>query len=106
MHLPPSPPEVLQRRQVLGGEHLAVEDGHAAVELLQNGLADGVGPGADDLDLRAAVTHQKHFVHDDGVQDDQYDAVQHLIRLAEQGLYQQDGDVKEHHGKGGRGAER
>ena len=37
--------------------------------------------------------------------DDQHDAVEHLLRLAERRLHQQDGDIKEHHGDGHRPAE-
>lgn len=84
---------------------LAVEHGHAAVDLGQNGGADLIRPGADDLDLGAAVAQHQHLVHDDGVGDDQHDAVEHLLRLAERRLHQQDGDIKEHHGDGHRPAE-
>ena len=82
-----------------------MEHGHAAVDLSQNGGADLIRPGADDLDLGAAVAQHQHLVHDDGVGDDQHDAVEHLLRLAERCLHQQDGDIKEHHGDGHRPAE-
>ena len=77
---------------------LAVEDGHAAVQLGEDGGTDGVGLAADDLHFGAAGTQHQHLVHDDGVDEHHHDAVEHLLHRAEHGLHQQHRDVEGQHG--------
>ena len=83
---------------LVGVAALAVEDGHAPVQLLEDGGTDGVGLAADDLYLGAAGTHHQHLIHDDGVDEHHHNAVQHLRHRAEHSLHQQDHDVEGQHG--------
>ena len=81
---------------------LAVQDGHAAVQLRKDGSADLVGLGADDLHLGAGGAQHEHLVQHDRVDNGHHHAVQGLPHRAERRLRRQNDKVENHHGAGHR----
>ena len=84
---------------------LGRKQGDAPVQLGEDGGAQLVGAGADQLDLGAAAAQQDHFVQHDGVGKDQHHPVEHLRFWAGNGLREQDQQVKDGHAGGHRDAE-
>ena len=76
---------------------LAVQHGHAPVQLGEDGLADIIGVLTDDLYLGAGSAEEEHLVQHHRIHDDHHDAVQALLQRAECRLQAEDEHIEHQH---------
>ena len=76
---------------------LAMQHGHAAVQLDEDGFADIIGVLADDLYLGAGSAEDEHLVQHHRIHDHHHDAVQTLLQRAERRLQAEDEHIEHQH---------
>ena len=76
---------------------LAVQHGHAPVQLGEDRFPDVIGVLADDLYLGAGGAEEEHLVQHHRVHDDHHDAVQALLQRAERRLQAEDEHIEHQH---------
>ena len=76
---------------------LAVQHGHAPVQLGEDGLADIIGVLTDDLYLGAGSAEEEHLVQHHRIHDHHHDAVQALLQRAECRLQAEDEHIEHQH---------
>ena len=76
---------------------LAVQHGHAPVQLGEDRFPDVIGVLADELHLGAGGAEEEHLVQHHRVHDDHHDAVQALLQRAECRLQAEDEHIEHQH---------